>query len=136
MLALDAHPAAAAVAAVADRVEVETWQLVEAESGELGGPASVYEPESAWTGESQWSGGAGVRLEPGGTITLPDLDPTDALLVPVVLLDPEAGRTGWGRGGEVAGRVRHDQVGPQGDSPAPGLLSAERLRREALPVMS
>lgn len=109
-------PASAAVAAVAFMITL--------------GLASVYEPESAWTGESQWSGGGGVRLEPGGTITLPDLDPADALLMPVVLLDPEAGRTRWERGGEVAGRVRHERVGPQGDSPAPGLLSAERLRRE------
>jgi len=132
MLALDANPRAAQIASAAvDRVEVDTWQVVEAESGELSGPASVYTPASSWTGESQWSGGAGVQLEPDGELTLANPASDDALIMPVVMRDPAAGRTRWLRGGERAGVVRHDNIGAQGDSPAPGLLSVRTLRESA-----
>ena len=70
MIELDARPVAAAIAQVAGLQERETWRMFEAESGALGGAATVYEPESTWTGESQWSGTGGVRLDPTGTITL------------------------------------------------------------------
>ncbi len=69
MLALDAHPAVAARARVAGRQAQVTWQLVEAEAGTLSGAAEVVTPAEAWTGESAWSGGAYVRLAPGGRVT-------------------------------------------------------------------
>jgi hypothetical protein len=68
MLALDAHPAVAARARVAGRQAQVTWQLVEAEAGALTGAAEVVTPAEAWTGESAWSGGAYVRLGPGGRV--------------------------------------------------------------------
>lgn len=129
MLALDKYPRAAQIASTADRVDVDTSQLVEAESGELSGPATIYTPDSPWTGESQWSGGAAVQLDPGGVLTMPVDSAVDALIMPVILRDPDAGHSVWSRGGEAAGRVRQYRVGAQGDSPAPGLLAVRTLRR-------
>lgn len=133
MLALDAYPRAAEIANISDRVDVKTWQLVEAESGTLTGPATIYTPESEWTGESQWSGGAAVQLEPQGVLTMGNPAADNALIMPVVLRDPAAGRTRWVRDGELAGVVRHDRIGAQGDSPAPGLLSVRTLRDDDAP---
>jgi hypothetical protein len=71
MLALDAHPdVAAAATARNDRVDQESWFLVEAESGNLKGKANVVTPASAWTGESLWSGGRYVELGPGSRVTV------------------------------------------------------------------
>ena len=116
------------LAQVADVNERRTWRLVEAESGELGSRAAVYKPAEAWTGESLWSGGAGVRLPPGGRLTISvGRMAGPNLLMPVVLLDPSAGTTHWRTPRRVAGVVDHAMVGPQGDSPAPGLLAVETL---------
>jgi len=128
MLTLDAHPEAAEIAQVPDRVEVDTWQLVEAEAGELGEGATVYTPASAWTGESQWSGGAGVQLEPGGVLTMTNVGAPDDLIMAAVLREPDAGRTRWKRDGELVGVVKQGHIGAQGDSPAPGLLSVDTLQ--------
>jgi len=124
---LDRETDIAALAGVADVVERQTWTLVEAEEGQLGTGATLYEPESAWTEESLWSGGAGVRLPPGGTLTISVTGAGPNLLLPVVLLDPAAGTTTWTTPQREAGVVRHADVGPQGDSPAPGLLAIETL---------
>lgn len=123
MLALDATPAVAAIARTATVRDRRTWSLVEAESGALGGDASLYRPADAWTGESLWSNGAGVRLGAGGSlsVTLPGA----GLVLPVVELAPGAGATRWG----AAGAVRHGEVGAQGESPAPGLLTVRTLPR-------
>jgi len=131
MLELDARPAAAAVAQVAGLQQRETFRLLEAESGTLAGAATVYTPESTWTGESQWSGTGGVRLDPTGTITLTVPGSPESVLMPVVLRDPDAGRTRWSVDGVLAGKVGHDRVGEQGDSPAPGLLDVDILRDTA-----
>jgi hypothetical protein len=61
------------------------------------------------------------------TISLGDIGTGPNLLMPVVLLDPAAGRTTWTTPRRVAGTVDHARVGPQGDSPAPGLLAVETL---------
>jgi hypothetical protein len=128
MLALDEAPDVAALAQVATVTERRTWQLVEAESGDLGSGAEIYTPPSAWTGESLWSG-SGVRLAAGGTLTLgiPAAGPN--LLLPVVMLEPSAGTTTWTVPHRIAGTIDHAAVGAQGDSPAPGLLSVETLPR-------
>ena len=127
MLALDAHPAVAARARVAGRQAQVTWRLVEAEAGALTGAAQVVTPAEAWTGESAWSGGAYVRLGPGGrvagTVDLPVgggwwLFPVlDRQQVP-------AGEvaTGHRLGGAAAGRVDHGGAGPQGVTAVPGYL--------------
>jgi hypothetical protein len=127
MLALDRAPDVAAMARIAQVDERRTWTMVEAESGQLGSGAQIERPASAWTGESLWSGGAGVRLTPSGTLTLgiPATGPN--LLMPVVLLDPSAGETVWTVPHRTAGTIDHADVGDQGDSPAPGLLSVETL---------
>ncbi|GAA0910530.1 hypothetical protein GCM10009558_015910 [Virgisporangium aurantiacum] len=123
MLALDAAPAAATIARTATVRERRTWSMVEAESGTLAGDATVYRPAEAWTGESLWSGGAGVRLGTGGSLSL-TLSGA-GLVLPVVELEPGAGTTRWSTGGVV----RHGDVGEQGDSPAPGLLTVRTLSR-------
>ena len=91
MLILDGNRDIADLAQVADVEDRRTWTLVEAESGQLGSGAARYQPADAWTGESLWSGGAGVRLPPGGTLTIPVAGVGPNLLLPVVLLDPSAG---------------------------------------------
>jgi hypothetical protein len=103
--------------------ERHTWRLVEAETGTLSGAATVHTPESAWTGESLWSGGAGVALRPGGQVRFEGELTGRSRLMPVVELAPGAGSTRW----PSAGVLRHGEVGPQGDSPAPGLLSVTTL---------
>ncbi len=73
MLALDAHPDVAALATSHNvRVlgEQQSWTLLEAEAATLGGQTTVVTPASAWTGESQWSGGKYVEMLPGGRLTL------------------------------------------------------------------
>jgi len=127
MLALDAHPAVAARALVAGRQAQVTWQLVEAEAGTLTGAAEVVTPASAWTGESAWSGGAYVRLGPGGRVAgTVDLPVGGGWwLFPV--LDRQqlpAGQAGTRHAlaGRPAGRVDHGGAGPQGVTPVPGYL--------------
>ncbi|HSK36476.1 MAG TPA: hypothetical protein VLA80_07050, partial [Actinomycetota bacterium] len=119
MLALDGHPAVAARARVAGRQAQVTWRLVEAEAGTLAGAAEVVTPAEAWTGESAWSGGAYVRLGPGGrvdgTVDLPVgggwwLFPVlDRQQIPVGVVG-----TRHHLDGESAGRVDHGGAGAQG----------------------
>jgi hypothetical protein len=129
MLALDNAPDAAAVARTAHVVKRNTWRLIEAESGILAGDAAVYMPASAWTGESLWSGGAGVQLGPGGQLTLDTPVTTPSLLLPVVELSPGAGTSQWKLDHATVGLANQGDVGPQGDSPAPGLLAVRTLPR-------
>jgi hypothetical protein len=68
MLALDALRRWRPGPGVAGRQAQVPWQLVEAEAGALTGAAEVVTPAEAWTGESAWSGGAYVRLGPGGRV--------------------------------------------------------------------
>jgi len=71
MLALDARPdVAAAATSRNDWVGQLSWKLLEAEAGALRGAARVVTPASAWTGESQWSGGSYVELLPGSRVTV------------------------------------------------------------------
>jgi hypothetical protein len=138
MLILDREADLRALSQVALVSDRRTWSLVEAETGQLASGASVYQPASAWTGESLWSGGAGVQLPPGGTLTI-SVDAVASgpnLLMPVVMLDPSAGTTTWSTPRRVAGVVRHSRVGAQGDSPAPGLLSVETLPKAVNDVES
>ena len=127
MLALDAHPAVAARARVAGRQAQVTWQLVEAEAGTLDGAAEVVTPASAWTGESAWSGGAYVRLGPGGRVSgTVDLPVGGGWwLFPVLdRMQISAGMVGTRHrlGGEPAGRVDHGGAGAQGVTAVPGFL--------------
>jgi len=129
MLALDAHPAVAARARVAGRQAQVTWQLVEAEAeaGTLTGAAEVVTPASAWTGESAWSGGAYVRLGPGGRVAgTVDLPVGGGWwLFPVLdRMQISAGTvaTSHRLDGALAGRADHGGAGAQGVSAVPGYL--------------
>jgi hypothetical protein len=131
MLALDASPALAATARAAGSVRHrEATVVVEGESATAPG-GEVVTPESAWTGESQWSGGAYLR-SPAGTRARWPVAATDQprLVAPVTDLVPDAaaGRTSWTAGATRLGTVDHGGGGPQGVSPAPGALLPVTLR--------
>ncbi|MET0423131.1 MAG: hypothetical protein ABW046_04620, partial [Actinoplanes sp.] len=132
MLALDAHPDVAALARQGGIVERVGSATVEAESGVLGGGATVVTPASPWTGESQFSGDRYVRVPAGGTVrfTVP-ADTQARLVLPIADLQPgSTAVTRWSAGGQELGSVRHGDVGPQGNSPAPGALLPVTLGRE------
>ena len=127
MLALDAHPAVAARARVAGRQAQVTWQLVEAEAGTLTGAAEVVTPASAWTGESGWSGGAYVRLGPGGRVASTVDLPVGGgwWLFPVLdrqQISAGTVATSHRLDGALAGRADHGGAGAQGLSAVPGYL--------------
>jgi len=127
MLALDAHPAVAARARVAGRQAQVTWQLVEAEAGTLTGAAEVVTPASAWTGESGWSGGAYVRLGPGGRVASTVDLPVGGgwWLFPVLdrqQISAGTVATSHRLDGALAGQADHGGAGAQGLSAVPGYL--------------
>ena len=126
MLALDAHPAVAAAAQVADvRARVGT-KTVQVEDAALTGDAEAVVPESLWTGESQYGGTGYAALGDGGSATVPVGKGTTSLprlVLPVVDLQPGSSAvTTFRADGRVLGTVRSGDIGPQGDSPAPGAL--------------
>jgi hypothetical protein len=125
MLALDANPDLAALAKAAGPVLVrDGTRTVEAESGRLGGPVSVVTPASAWTGESQWSGGAYLRVETGGLAswTVPPADRPRLVTAVINRVPGPAGVTAFTSPGRALGRVEHGGGGAQGVSAAPGAL--------------
>jgi hypothetical protein len=131
MLALDAHPAIEARANAAARQAQVTWQVAEAESGTLAGAASVVTPSSAWTGESQWSGGASVDLGRGGSTTTAFTPPVSAtyLLFPVFLRQiGDGGRISVGFTGEQHRHLDTGGAGEQGASAIPGFLDVGLVR--------
>jgi hypothetical protein len=105
-----------------------SWQLVEAESGQLTGAAGVVTPGSAWTGESAWSGGSYVELGPGGQVTNTVTLPVSGryLLLPVFdrqRLPAASVGTRHALDEVSAGVVDHGGAGPQGITPTPGYLT-------------
>jgi hypothetical protein len=122
MLALDADDGLATTAHAAASVRHrESTVLLEGESATGG---EVVTPDSAWTGESQWSGGAYLRTRPGDRAewTVPAAD-QPRLVSPVVNLVPTpAGHTRWTTDGRELGAINHGSGGAQGVSPAPGAL--------------
>ncbi|GAA3453946.1 hypothetical protein [Dactylosporangium matsuzakiense] len=132
MLALDADPQVAALARqghIAERVGAAT---VEAEQATLSGGATVVTPPSAWTGESQYSNGAYVRLPAGSSVRF-RLSAADQprLVLPIVDLQPgSAAVTRWSSADRPLGTVQHGRIGPQGTSPAPGALLPVTLGTE------
>jgi hypothetical protein len=133
MLALDADPSLARLARDAGTVRHrESTVLVEAESA--GG--DVVTPPSAWTGESQWSGGAYLRGTTGTVASWPVPAADQPRLVqPVVNLTPGAGTTSWSADRPL-GTVDSGRVGPQGNSPAPGALLPVTLPTPLSPTAS
>ena len=125
MLALDANPDVAALAAAsAGLVSRDGQRVVEAEAGRRDGPAAVVVPASAWTGESQWSGGAYLQLGSGGTVSWTVPATTQPQLVAAVL-NRVPGPAGLGAVTTPAGplgAVDFGGGGAQGVSAAPGML--------------
>jgi hypothetical protein len=74
MLALDAHPHAAALASSITGATSAGLRVVEAEGGLLAGGATVVTPPSTWTGAANWSGGSYVAVPAGGSVHLPVTD--------------------------------------------------------------
>ncbi|WP_436535751.1 hypothetical protein [Actinoplanes sp. HUAS TT8] len=124
MLALDAHPDVAALAARGRVVERVGATTVEAESAALTGGATIVTPPSPWTGESQFSGDRYALLPAGASarFTLPAADQPRLVLAVADLRPGSAAVTRWSGTGRSLGVVRHGDVGPQGVSPAPGAL--------------
>ncbi|SNY49874.1 hypothetical protein SAMN05421748_110156 [Paractinoplanes atraurantiacus] len=120
MLALDAHPDVAGLAAQGHIVERVGSTTVEAELATLSGGATVVTPSSPWTGESQYSNGSYVRLPAGASLRwrLPAMSQPQ-LVLPIADLRPGSEAvTRWSTGGVL----RHGRIGAQGASPAPGAL--------------
>jgi hypothetical protein len=130
MLALDAHPEVAGLAQTADVRERVGTHTVQVEDGRLGGAARAVAPGSLWTGESQYGGTGYAALGDGGTAEVAVGGTGERRLVlPVVDLQPGSSAvTTFRARGRVLGQVRSGNVGPQGDSPAPGALLPVTLR--------
>ena len=121
MLALDAHPAVAARAqSVADVDSRSGLSVVEAETATGG---TVVTPESAWTGESQWSGGAYLSLDEGESATIA----AGAGSIEPVVYEPYPGsvRSKWNLGSLRSG------VGKPGITEAPGALLPSVLKKSS-----
>jgi len=119
MLALDAHPAVAARAQSVATVDSRSGlSVVEAETATGG---TIVTPESAWTGESQWSGGAYLSLEAGESATIE----AGAGSIEPVIYEPYPGSVSskWNLGSLRSG------VGKPGITEAPGALLPTPLKK-------
>ncbi|RYV52938.1 hypothetical protein [Pengzhenrongella frigida] len=138
MLALDAHPDAAATARSATSlVDLNGVQVVEAESATLSGGAVTAPAPSAWTGESLWSAGSYLELATGARAawTLPASDQPRVVQAVVDLhaatpTGTGAARLDWSTGRTSLGTVDPGTGGDQGVTEAPGALTPVSLPRE------
>ena len=122
MEALDAAPGVARLARASAHVTERDGQVtIEAEAATLGGDAAVVTADPAWTGESQWSGGAYVRSGPGSTLawTVPSADQPRRVAAIVNALPGATAVTDFESG--ALGSVSYAGA-EQGVSPAPGAL--------------
>lgn len=136
MEALDSNPGLAAIAQASGHVEHrDGQQTIEAESGALSGSATVVQANPAWTGESQWSGGAYVALAAGGTVTWTVPGSTQPRLVEAIInrVPGPAGVSRFTGAGAPLGEVRYGGGGAQGVSPAPGALLPIAVERPLSP---
>lgn len=135
MLALDANPELKTKAlGIRSTVGTDGLKVAEAESGTIAGGAAV-KPASAWTGEANWSGGAYVSLNAGGTLKIPvPASDQDRNVYPIVNQRPDpAGTTSWSSGRTSLGSTPNGGAGEQGITAAPGKLFPFSLDR-AIPV--
>ncbi|TFD47888.1 hypothetical protein E3T55_14300 [Cryobacterium frigoriphilum] len=135
MLTLDANPTLKAAALGIDTtVSTSGLSVVEAEAGIISGTGMNNIPESAWTGEANWSGGAYAALNAGDTLslTVPASD-QDRNVYPIVnQTEAASGSTTWTTGRTTLGDTLNGDAGGQGITDAPGKLSPLSLDR-ALP---
>ena len=137
MLALDANPDVAA-RAVATPVTVshDGLTVVQAESA-TATTGTVVTPASAWTGESQFGGGAYVSLPAGSTATLAIPAGSGARHLEPVTFKPNPGSASslWSTEGRKLGQlplgIIRDGVGAQGITAVPGALLPQTL---AVPI--
>ena len=125
MMALDANPDVALIARLSGPVvRRDAQRTVEAEAGRLAGPSTVITPDSAWTGESQWSGGKYVRMSAGGSVSWTLSAAGQPRLIQAVLnrVPGPAGVGLFSTSGRGLGAVRYGGGGKQGVSAAPGAL--------------
>ena len=123
MLALDANPKAAAIARTATIRERVGTTVLQGEDATLTGGATAV--AAGWTGEAGYTGTGYAALGngAGAQFSLP-AGLGRAVVLPVVNLQPGSTavttvRTG---DGSLLGRVVSGDIGPQGDSAAPGAL--------------
>jgi hypothetical protein len=123
MLALDGDPAVRSIAMTAGVQQVVGVQYVQAEDGHLGPGATAVKPASTWTGESAYAGTGFASLADRSTARFELGSHPDALVMPVVDLQPGSSAvTTFKAGNRLLGSVRAGAVGAQGDSPALGAL--------------
>ncbi len=132
MLALDARPEVRDVALSSTALlELDGVTWAEAESATAPG-ATVVTPASAWTGESQWSGGSYLAMTGGSTVTWTvPADDQPRLVSPVVDLvpDPRSPLLRFTSGRSPLGTVRTGSGGEQGVTEAPGAILPVTLAR-------
>ena len=132
MLVLDANPALKATAlGINETVSTNGLSVIEAESGTITGSGSVVTPASAWTGESNWSGGAYARLDAGDTLSIPVPAADQARSIyPIVHQSVEpGGNTTWTAGKTDLGSTPNGGAGAQGITDAPGRIFPFSLER-------
>ena len=123
MIALDAHPEVAARAAAVTRTTaIEGLSTVEAEAA-TSTTGTVVTPESAWTGESQYGGGAYLSLARGQRATIAIPGSATLRHVEPVTFQPNPGSASslWTAKLLPLGLVR-DRAGEQGITAVPGVL--------------
>ncbi|MEP6760459.1 MAG: hypothetical protein ABJA93_03745 [Sporichthyaceae bacterium] len=124
MLALDANPDVAELARTAGVQERVGNRTVQVEGAQLAGGAHVVKPQGGgWTEESYYEGDAYAALPAGGSARVTVGKGEKRLVIAVVDLQPGSTAVTTFRAGDtVLGTVRSGDIGPQGDSPAPGAL--------------
>jgi hypothetical protein len=125
MQSLDANPDLAALAHVsAHVVRRDAQRTIEAETAQLTGPATVVQPSSPWTGESQWSNGAYVQLAAGSRLswTVPPADQPRLVQAIINRLPGPAALSEFAADNTRLGAIRYGSGGAQGASPVPGAL--------------
>ncbi len=125
MIALDAHPEVAAAAQqMTTLVSQDGVAVAEAESGTVDGAAEVVTPESSWTGESAWSGGAYVSMPDGSSGTWEvTASNQPRLVLPVInVVEDDSVGLRFSTTGTSLGQIDTGAGGPQGITDAPGSL--------------
>ena len=125
MEALDANPGLAALAQASGHVVQRDGQrTIEAEAAQLTGPATVVTANPAWTGESQWSGGAYVQVNTASVLSwaVPATDQPRLVQAIVNRVPGPAGVSEFAASSAWLGGVRYGGGAGQGASPAPGAL--------------
>lgn len=125
MIALDGHPEVSAAAQTMTTLDaLDGVTVTEAEGGTVDGAAEVVTPDSGWTGESAWSGGAYLALSRNATATW-SVAPSDQdrLVLPVIdLVTEKSVQLDFLSDDMSLGSIDPGTGGAQGVTDAPGSL--------------